>query len=91
MFYTFLFSLETDFALTEPDSVVDHNTVLLQSDLLDLQVTRLLSQEVHLVDIMLLIFPEVLLQVVDVLKNFFQNVIKALGTLMLQGSTFRSQ
>ena len=90
MFYTFLFSLETDFALTEPDSVVDHNTVLLQSDLLDLQVTRLLSQEVHLVDIMLLIFPEVLLQVVDVLKNFLQDVVETLSALMFEGCAFGS-
>ena len=40
---------------------------------------------------MLLIFPEVFLQVVDVLKNFFQDVVEALSALMLKGSAFGSK
>ena len=84
-------SLETDFTLAEADSVVDHDAVLLQSDLLHLEVARLLSQEVHFVDVVLLIFPEVLLQIVNVLQNFFQDVVEALGGLVLESSALRPQ
>ena len=82
-------SLETDFALTESNSVVYHHAVLLQSHLLDLQVTRLLSEEIHLINVMLLIFSKVLLQVVNVFQDLFKNVVEAFSRLMFQGSTFR--
>ena len=68
-------SFKSNFALTESYSVIDHNTVLLQSDLLYLEVLSLLSEEVHLVDIVLLVFPEILLEVVNVLQDFLQNVV----------------
>ena len=40
---------------------------------------------------MLLILPEILLKIVDVFQNLFQNVVKTFRALMLQGGTFGPQ
>ena len=64
---------------------------MLQPDLLDLQVTRLLPQEIHLVAVVLLVLSEIFLQVVNVFQDLLQNVVEALCALVLKCSALRSK
>ena len=84
-------SFITDLALDIGDSVLDHYGVLLQTQLLLLQVGALLLQETHFVVVLLLHFPEILLQVVNVFQDFFQDVVQAFCALVLEGGALRPQ
>ena len=84
-------SLIADLALHVGHAVVNHNGVLLQAHLLLLQLTGLLLQELHLVQVLLLDLPEVLLQIVDVFENFLQDVVEALCALMLERGALGTQ
>ena len=84
-------SLVSDLALDVCDTVVDHDCVLLQPHLLLLQLTGLLFQERDLVEVILLELTEIFLEVVDVLENLLEDVVKALCALVFKGRTLRSK
>ena len=56
-----------------------------------MKLTGLLLQELDLVQVLLLDLPEILLQVVDVLENFFEDVVETFGALMLKSGALRTQ
>ena len=84
-------SLITNLALDVCDTVVDHDCVLLQTHLFLLKLAGLLFQKRDLIKVMLLELTEIFFEVVDVLENLLEDIVKALCALVLKSRTLRSK
>ena len=84
-------SFESDLVLDRADSCVEQECALFDLSLLANEVLHLLSEEVVLVDVHVLQFAEVVLQVDNVLHYLLERLIVQFDCLMLKGGQLASQ
>ena len=84
-------SLIANVLLDRGHPVVEGDGVLLQGDLLLVERGDLGLEEVHLVDVRLLNFQEVLFEVGQVFNHFLEGVVHGFGGVVLQGGALRAK
>ena len=84
-------SFVTNVILDGVDAGVEGDGILLNNDLLLDESVDLLLEEVDFINVVLLKFKEVFLQVGDVFNDFLEDIVSSLSGVMLKSSAFASK